>query len=70
MLWMAVVGIVLVGLLLAGLVWLVRTLTRQDRPPGGHSPASLAELDLRYARGEIDRDQYLRQRADLERTHP
>lgn len=33
-------------------------------PYGGGSPA-LHELDLRYARGEIERDEYLRRRADL-----
>ena len=35
--------------------------------PGPRGPAhtALAELDLRYARGEIDRDEYLQRRADL-----
>jgi uncharacterized membrane protein len=28
------------------------------------SPA-LSELDLRYARGEIERDEYLRRRSDI-----
>ncbi|HEV7678244.1 MAG TPA: SHOCT domain-containing protein [Candidatus Dormibacteraeota bacterium] len=33
-------------------------------PPALYSPA-LAELDLRYARGEITREEYLQRRADL-----
>jgi putative membrane protein len=33
-------------------------------PPPPHSPA-LAELDLRYARGEVSREEYLQRRADL-----
>jgi putative membrane protein len=33
-------------------------------PPPFHSPA-LAELDLRYARGEITREEFLQRRADL-----
>lgn len=37
--------------------------------PPGPAPA-LAELDLRYARGEIDRDEYLQRRADLSGQAP
>lgn len=36
--------------------------------PGRHGavhPRALEELDLRYARGEIDRTEYLQRRADL-----
>jgi putative membrane protein len=68
MLLMAAVGIALLGLLVAGFVWLVRALTWQDRASPGPSSPAQTDLDRRYARGEIDRDQYLRQRADLERT--
>jgi putative membrane protein len=32
---------------------------------GGARSGALAELDLRYARGEIGRDEYLQRRADL-----
>jgi putative membrane protein len=32
--------------------------------PPPHNPA-LAELDLRYARGEVSREEYLQRRADL-----
>jgi putative membrane protein len=36
-------------------------------PGGGHAPhnPALAELDLRYARGEMPREEYLQRRADL-----
>ncbi len=58
------------GLLIFGAVWLVRSLF----PSGGGSVslsrgdrASAREiLDLRYARGEIDREQYEAMKKDLE----
>jgi uncharacterized membrane protein len=34
-------------------------------PPPQLSSSALSELDLRYARGEIDRDEYLRRRSDI-----
>lgn len=52
------------GAVIAGVVWLVHTLTQNRRPPRG---TAMEELDLRYARGEIDRDAYLDRREDLER---
>jgi hypothetical protein len=33
---------------------------------GRAATAARQELDLRYARGELGRDEYLRQRADLD----
>lgn len=47
----------------AGVVWLIRTLS-----DGRRSGASTAKdaLELRYARGEIERDEYLRRRNDLD----
>ncbi len=52
------------AVLTAGVVWLVRTLS-----DGLDPDASTADeaLELRYARGEIDRDEYLQRRNDLER---
>lgn len=38
--------------------------------PGAHRSAAIEELDLRYARGEIDRADYLTRRADLSVVHP
>jgi len=34
-------------------------------PPQRMSSPALSELDLRYARGEIERDEYLRRRSDI-----
>lgn len=44
----------------------------QYGPPPSSSPqnAALNELDLRYARGEIGRDEYLQRRADLSGQAP
>jgi len=60
-------GLLLLALIIAALVWLVRTiLRRQDREPrAGRAAAGLAVLDQRYARGEINRDEYLQKRADV-----
>ncbi len=60
---MLIITIVVVVALIAGVVWLVRTLSdnrRPDRRSAGE------ELQLRYARGEIDREEYLQRRDDLE----
>jgi putative membrane protein len=38
---------------------------RSHRTVAPSSSGALAELDLRYARGEVDRDEYFRRRADL-----
>lgn len=50
--------------LIAGVVWLVRTASDSRRPD---TPSPLEALELRYARGEIDRDEYHQRRDDLER---
>jgi putative membrane protein len=65
----AIFMVVVLALLVAGAIWLARTLTRPSNPPSGPGPAR-AELDLRYARGELDREEYLQRRADLEGGQP
>jgi putative membrane protein len=56
--------------LVVGTVFIVRMLLARPHlltrptPPAPPSPA-LAELDLRYARGEVSREEYLQRRADL-----
>jgi len=57
-----------VGLVLL-IVWLVRQFSQDgersgSRGSGGRSAIRI--LEERYARGEIDRDEYLTRRADLE----
>jgi putative membrane protein len=68
----AIFMVVVLALLVAGAIWLARTLTRPSSAPGGPagpSPAR-AELDLRYARGDLTREEYLQRRADLEGGQP
>lgn len=52
-------------LLIAGLIWLVRRLSagRRDDSAGAGDP--LQVLDRRFARGEIDTDEYRERRAAL-----
>ncbi|WP_426625252.1 SHOCT domain-containing protein [Leifsonia sp. McL0607] len=64
-------------LLVAGLiVLLVLTLTRRGAPPESgpgapgvpRAPSAREILDQRYARGEIDHDDYIRRRDELGRS--
>lgn len=64
--WLLIVVALVVG------AWLVvRAVLQRPMPPrppyapGGPHQNALNELDLRYARGEINRDEYLQRRADL-----
>ncbi len=62
---MAVLGWLFMGSLIVLIAWLVVTSVLQsDRSPGTASKAKDV-LDARYARSEIDRDEYLRRRSDL-----
>jgi putative membrane protein len=64
----AVLGIALVVFAIVGVVWLVRQLGRDGhgrRRPAGRT--AIEELELRYARGEVDRETFLAIREDLER---
>ena len=59
-------ALLIVAVLVAGTVFIVRMVLHHWTPsawPRRH-PA-VDELDLRYARGEIDRAEYLQRRADL-----
>jgi putative membrane protein len=56
-----------IALLVTLVVWLVWTASRPSAPPEHRGSSALEILDARYARGEIDRDEYLERRADLER---
>lgn len=51
-----VLWIIVIGLVVAGVVWMARRLDGDatQRPRSG----ALAELDLRFARGEIDAEDY------------
>lgn len=56
-----IVGLVFLALMIAALVWLIRNLQA-----GGRDSEARRELDRRYAAGQIDRDDYLERRRDLE----
>jgi putative membrane protein len=63
---MAVFGWLFMALIVVLVAWLVWSTTRSgDRrtPPGS---TALAVLDERYARGEIEREDYLRRKEDLQ----
>jgi putative membrane protein len=62
-----VIFAVLLVLLLLAIVSLALDYYYRSRPAAAASVRSdaLAELDLRYARGEIGRDEYLQRRVDL-----
>lgn len=61
----ALLAIALVVLIVVGITWLVRQLGTKD---GRRRPerSAIAELELRYARGEVDRETYVAIRRDLE----
>jgi len=51
-----VLWLIVIGLIVFGVIWFVRRLDHQS----GHTPTSdaMAELNLRFARGEIDAEEY------------
>jgi putative membrane protein len=53
-------------MIIAGAVWFIRSqsLAGSQRPPEQRSPAFEA-LEERYARGEIDREEYLQKKRDI-----
>lgn len=60
------IGMVLYGLLLVALIALAIAATlRLVRGRPATPSTATEELDLRYARGELERDEYLQRRADL-----
>ena len=61
-------GVALIVLVVLAIAWLVRSLRAGGTGPiGDVSPASARDaLDMRYARGEISREEYLQARRDLE----
>jgi len=58
-----VIALIVVALVVVTSVWLVRS---GGGPAGPGADAARRDLDLRYAHGEVDRDDYLQRRADLE----
>lgn len=58
---------VLLVLLIAGAVWLIRGSSRGSGPslPFRSRPAGLDSLDEGYARGKINREEYLQRKRDI-----
>ncbi|MBW3606339.1 MAG: c-type cytochrome [Actinobacteria bacterium] len=65
-LWIILI-VALIALAVAAVAWLVRNMGGSGRAgdPRGDSPHARAELDRRYAAGELSRDEYLQRREDL-----
>jgi putative membrane protein len=71
---MMVVMLAVLALIVVGIILLFRGLSRQDHvqpsPPQGPPPApgsktAIQVLEERYARGEIDREEFVQRRQDL-----
>jgi putative membrane protein len=62
-----ILWVVILIAIVVGVVWLIRSLSARDDahqvPP--RRSAGLAVLEERYARGEINRDEYLQKKQDL-----
>ena len=59
-------GVTLLALLVLAVIWLARQLSGGQREGDTRrTSGALEELELRYARGEVDRDTYLTMRKDL-----
>ena len=58
--------LVILPVIIAGVVWFVRSqpLAGSQRSPERRSPA-LEALEERYARGEINREEYLQKKRDI-----
>jgi putative membrane protein len=66
--WIHLVELLIVVAVILAVVLIILAIVRSPRvlgTPGTMIAPALAELDLRYARGEIDREDYLQRRADL-----
>jgi putative membrane protein len=53
-------------LIVVALIWLASSATRRGRDSGKRDKTALEILEERYARGEIDRDEFLQKRDDLQ----
>lgn len=59
------------ALVVLGIIWLVRHLSAPGQASRtGGARTALDELELRYARGEIDRSTYQQMREDLTKSQP
>jgi putative membrane protein len=57
--------IVLLGVIVAAIAWFVRTRPPETHQSYGRRSPGLDALEERYARGEINRDEYLQKKQDI-----
>ncbi len=64
---MGIIPLILLALLVAAVVLLVRGVsgTGEAHPPPARRSPALDVLEERYARGEINRDEYLQKKKDI-----
>lgn len=62
-----VIWLLILGAVIAGIVWLVRSASDAGigRLHRARRPSGLDVLEERYARGEINRDEYLQKKRDI-----
>jgi putative membrane protein len=62
-----IIWLLIVALIVAAVVWFIRSASRRGmHPPGiGSRLPGLDVLEERYARGEINRDEYLQKKRDI-----
>eukprot|EP00003_Mantamonas_plastica_P003851 TRINITY_DN13024_c0_g1_i1.p2 TRINITY_DN13024_c0_g1~~TRINITY_DN13024_c0_g1_i1.p2 ORF type:complete len:106 (-),score=14.26 TRINITY_DN13024_c0_g1_i1:25-342(-) len=53
-----VLWLIVLGLIVAAVIWFVRRMDAESFPPTQKGDGALAELDMRLARGEIDAEDY------------
>ncbi len=63
---LGIVGLIVMLALIGLIVWLIVAATQRGGPGRTGARSALDVLDDRYARGEIDRKDYLERRADLQ----
>ena len=63
---MAIFGWVFMTLIVTLVVWLIWSTGRRPEPGVHGGRRALNLLDERYARGDIDRDEYMERKSDLE----
>jgi putative membrane protein len=63
---MMIVWLIILALAVAAVVWFVRSTTQTSTyPPRIGQSRGLEVLEERYARGEINREEYLQKKADI-----
>jgi putative membrane protein len=67
--WPALIGPIFMAILwvliIIGMVFFIRYMARAGRMPRGHEEDSLEILKRRYARGEIEKEEFEQKRNDL-----